>query len=873
MNLRALWRRFGQALGRWRHSRLQRNFEWQFSPLYWDLRRRRQLTRLTIGNAVFRLQYKLRSLQKSAGALRSMFFGIVIPILLSIFLVLFLELLGSLTVKYTSLLSAIMPDSVSRFASGMYLLVKPDPSTYVTLFGTSVQVAGTFLALYFTAVSVVISTVYARVQGDVRSILLRDKFSNGYVNIVALFGATSTLLLSGLALKRQPNVLNLALVTLLGLAAIFSFVQLGSRIFYFFDPTHLVGTLSSDLVQWVRGATPRGYRWLDPAFQSFYQEQARGVLDTYRNIVLLANREEHLQSEALVGLSNNAFRLLRFYVREKSSIPSNSRWFRSTNEHKSWFDASEFELQMALNTGTGLPAKVVPDLMWVESEVEETVAFMLEGLFSRKDLQSAYSFSNYAHHTLGALAEGFAVDEALHLFRKLAPPVRQQAHSTELKGTDTEEGLLKLNYALGLTDIYGLGFIKILLGLSRRLEKVTAESLGKTIAELEWNEPRNLYAAGLPRSVTEQVEKLSKQLEFERSVEGQLITPLWYRQQTIARAFVQFIDKSCQDLLDELEKSIADEAEALAKEKRSVFAAQLIERGFEACNKFAYHFATAKECYESLLLLQRVKDDFPWPDIKWEEHYERIGKVRYRLVTALAQIFLDLIKLPRSKHFPDYFGYAYALIAHECYVAMAKGDEERFKQLFRNFFISGWETFDQLKTSERFDDPELQFGYAAQSIGDLLDISGYAYVFTELDGKAFREQVEEVWNAYFESVKDQMAAAKRLALVARVQGAPLSARFARDDARQGWKYGLERLLRDRGLLDRTPSSRYMYEEDEDSRHPSKLIREIIGRDMLHYSARDVFISEYIMQRFGVAGFESLYKAMQLFRQMHPDGTK
>lgn len=849
---------------------MQRNFEWQFLPFYWKLRRRHQLTRLISGNSVFRLQYKLRSLRKSSGALRSMLSGIIKPILLSISLILLLELLGFLAVKYSGLLSAIMPGSVSRFVSGMNQLVKPDPATYVTLFGTSAQVAGTFLALYFTAVSVVISTVYARVQGDVRSILLRDKFSNSYVQVVAFLGATSTLLLVGLALKRQPNVLNLALVTLLGLAAIFSFVQLGSRIFYFFDPTRLVGTLSADLVQWIRGATPRGYRWLDPAFQSFYQEQAGEVLDTYRNIVLLANREEHLQSEALVGLSNDAFKLLRFYAREKLSIPSSSRWFRLTSEHKSWFDAAEFELQMALNTGTGLHTKVVPDLMWVESEVEETVAFMLEGLFSRKDLRSAYSFSNYAHHTLGALAGGFAVDEALHLFRKLAPPVRQQAHLTELEGTDTEDGLLKLNYALGLTDIYGLGFIKILLGLSRRLEMVTAESLGMTVAELKWNEPRNLYAAGLPRSVTEQVEKLSKQLEFERSVEGRLITPLWYRQQTVARAFVQFIDKSCRDLLDELETSIADEAEALAKEKRSVFAAQLIERGFEACNKFAYHFATAKKCYESLLQLQKVKDDFTWPDIKWEEYYERIGRVRDRLVTAMTQIFLDLIRLPRSKHFPDYFGYAYALIAHECYVAMAKGNEERFKQLFRSFFISSWKTFDQLKTSERFDDPELQFGYAAQPIGDLLDLSGYAYIFTELDGNAFREQVDEIWNAYLEGVKDQMSAVKRLALVARVQGAPLSARFSRDEARQAWEYGLEGLLRDRGLLDRTPSSRYMYEEDEDSRHPSKLIREIIGRGMLHYDARDVFLSEYIMQRFGVAGFESLYKAAQLYRQMHPD---
>jgi hypothetical protein len=388
------------------------------------------------------------------------------------------------------------------------------------------------------------------------------------------------------------------------------------------------------------------------------------------------------------------------------------------------------------------------------------------------------------------------------------------------------------------------------------------------VADLEWNDPQSLHSAELPRSVVEQVEKLASQLAFERAVEGRLVTPLWYRQQTVARAFVRFIEKSCQDLLDELERSIANEAEALVNEKRSVFAAQLIERGLEACNKFAYHFHIAKQCYESLTTLQQVKDDFPWPEIKWEGHYDRIRKVRERLMTALGKIVPDLMKLPKSKHFPDYFGYAYALVSHECYVSMTEGDEARFEGLFPIFFASGWEAFNQLNASTQFTDPEISFTYAAQPVGDLLDISGYAYIFTELDGKNFREQVDKLWDAHFDGVKDPRAAANSLALIARVQGAPLSYRFARDEMRTAWKQSLERLLRDRGLLDRMPSApRHPYSRDDESRHPSKLIREMLGRDMLHYGARDVFFSEYVMQRFGVEDFEQLYKAARFYRRM------
>lgn len=794
--------------------------------------------------------------------------GVVRPALLCILLILMLELVGFLAANYGGQIFPLLPAWVGRLVANVNQNIKPDPTAYVTLFSTSAQVAGTFLALYFAAVSVIVSTVYTRVQGDVRSILLQDKFSNAYVNLVAMLGASSTILLAALALKRQPSSLNLILVALLGIAAIFSFVKLGERIFYFFDPTRLVGELSSDLVHWMRGATPRGYRWRDAAFQSLYQHEAERVLETYRNIVFLANREEHLRSKAMVGLANDAFKLLRYYARQKSNIPSDSQWFRRTHEHQNWFNASGTDLYTALNTGTGLRSEIVPDLMWVETTIEETVVFMLEGLFSRRDLQSAYSFSQDAHLTLGDLSQTFAVDESLHLFRKLAPPLRRQAHTAELQDITTEESLLKLNYALGLTDIYGLGFTMILLGLSRALETVTAESLRKTVEGLKWDDPRSLYSTGLPRTVVRQLEKIASQLGFELAVEGRLITPLWYREQNLARAFVQFIDKSCKDLLDELERSVADEAESLVKEKRSVFVAQLIERGLEACHKFAYHFYTAKHCYESLAELQKVKDDFPWPEIKWKEHYDRIDTVRERLLTALSEIIPDLVKLPKTKNFPDYFGYAYSVISHECYIALAKGNEEKFNELFPVFFACAWEAFQQLNSSTQFDDPEIAFSYAAQPVGDLIDLSGYAYIFTELDNKNFRERVENVWNTHFEGVNDLKVAANSLALIARVQSGAFSYRFTRDEMRTAWKQSLERLLRDRGLLDRTPSlSGHPNLGEDESRHPSRLIRELVGADMLHYSARDVFLSEYHMQRFGLTGYEQLHNAARLYKHM------
>lgn len=112
-------RTFKQTLRRWRHSGLQRRFEWQFSPVYWRLRRGKEVSRLNLAIRVFHLKDGLRSRRKSAGALRSMLGGIIRPALVSISLILLLELVGFLAAKYGGLIGPLLPEGVRSFASSV----------------------------------------------------------------------------------------------------------------------------------------------------------------------------------------------------------------------------------------------------------------------------------------------------------------------------------------------------------------------------------------------------------------------------------------------------------------------------------------------------------------------------------------------------------------------------------------------------------------------------------------------------------------------------------------------------------------------------------------------------------------------------------
>jgi hypothetical protein len=863
-------KRLGSTLLRWRRSRLQRVSELEFRPAYWRIRGRLIDASLWFAKRVFLVKQNVFLGREQFHAYRLLFGTIVRPAIITIALVTALEFIEFLIqVNAASIVSILhIPSPIAGFLKQLRHSLVPGAQYFSSLLSSLAQISGAFLALYFTAVSVVVSTVYARVQGDVRVIMLREKVGNGYVQLVAMLGTASVFLLASFAVSRVPGILNLAFVVMLGVASFFCFVQLGSRIFYFFDPTRLIDYVTNDLIRWVRCATPLGYRWRDAAFQAFYQREANKLLTTYRNIVLLANREEHLQSDALVGLAQRGINLLGFYGEQKTHIPTDSRWFRRTHKHKAWLTSSVTETLSALNTATSLIPETVPDLMWFESDIEETVTFALEQLNSRDDLPSIYRSFDAMQAILHNLAANFAVDEALHLFRVTRPPLITRFNSTEISEVKNEDELLKLNLTLGIIDIYALSLIQILLGLSKQLEKFTVDSLSRNVAELDWANLRKIYESKLARGVIEKAELLSSHLDFERRVEGRPITPLWYKQQIVAVALIEFIDKCCSSLLVEFEKAIVEQAETLIESKRSIFVAQLVERGLEGCNKFSYHYRSFEAYVQALMNLRKV-DDRPCPTIDWEAHQKTIGKLRERLLITLAQASVDLASTPKSDKLPDYFGHAYAFISDECYRALATGNEKLFEKLFTIFFHAGCTAHDQLMGSLKVADLQTKIGFAVQPLIDIAEISGFAYLFSELNEKSFRAVVDTVWDRYLTAQADKETAAANMSL--RLSFEPtFMMMFPRDHIRYAWEQDFNNRLMSRAIL----QSPFVYVRagghKPQPNHPSKIIRIIAGYMAHYYKPRDVFLAEYFMKRFDQAKIEVTKRAGELYNALNKE---
>lgn len=435
-----------------------------------------------------------------------------------------------------------------------------------------------------------------------------------------------------------------------------------------------------------------------------------------------------------------------------------------------------------------------------------------------------------------------AIEEALSLFRAF----RADFQAVAREGAQTASIPDGLALRVALLDVYAMCLISIVLGFSNAVAKVTAESFGRLVEGIDWGVRQAIYVAGLPRAAIQELESLQKELEFERETEGKRLSPLWYQKQMVALAFSRFLAESANNLVAEFEAGVVEETNALVSAGTFAFAAQLIQRGRELADKLSYHLREVKGCFERLSTFRRVAD-IPWPSVDWTKLADRVRGGQVKLIEALAQLVPPLAVLPRPADLPDYFGQAYATLAQESYSAMRAKDESLFKKLFPPFFLAGLSAFDQLRSKLGGYDPETSAVYITEPIADLLELSGYAIIYSELDGGGYWDIAKQLWDKHFARVADSNAFLALIATAVRYR-ASLFAIKPRDLARTAWKQDYENNLRERGLLE-DPLSYRLLQGSQAQLHPSAIIRALTrGGHSLFVDAADVFVVQYLMER-------------------------
>lgn len=701
-------------------------------------------------------------------------------------------------------------------------------------------VSAALLALYFTAISVVVSTAYSKTPGNIRSLIIKEDVGSVYFSTLALFAGVATVLLAALAFGYHVGAVNTALAMVMCLFSIFGFVVLGVRAFEYFDPTVLVDLLNRDILEEIQSVTPTGHQWLDQSFQAHHQRKAEELLKGYADLATVASQKENLHGKGLIELGRGLLLILNVYAKQKTRIPSSSFWYRRTFRHKNWLLTSYSEVEIALITGTVVQPDTVPDLMWFETDVIRIIEDIFQKLGERRDLAGIAALASSLHNHMGGMGQCLAISEGVQVLKAILPKIRTiyiGQVQTVSDSTSTTDGL-------AISELFGCAFINLSLGIFNELEQVSQDSLKKLNKTIDWRKPESLYQERiLPREVIREMEFVQQRFDFEFRLEGKIITPEWLRVEMLAYGYVEFFDEMTKLLLTGIEDIFGKETEARLEAKDYVLVAQLVQRGLEACEKLSSHFGKYKARYDEFVTLNRSKE-YTWPVVDWDTLQTKIANLREKLIIALANSSTELVKLPEQPSWPDFFGHAYSVLAEECFKAMDAGNENLFKVVFPAFFQLALQAGEKLRV--RFLGDIRNILVSGDPLADLMAISGYAALFSELDAKNFWQLTELCWNNYFSLYSENgklQQFIKFLCLI--VEPTSQTTLSPRSVLRTRWQQMFGRVLRARGVLPKTSA---WYGGRIAGRHSSLLIRVFSRSEYLMTQAYDVFLTLYIFKR-------------------------
>jgi len=359
--------------------------------------------------------------------------------------------------------------------------------------------------------------------------------------------------------------------------------------------------------------------------------------------------------------------------------------------------------------------------------------------------------------------------------------------------------------------------------------------------------PAGIYALDLPVKVLQVLETMDEGIRFEREVEGRQVTPAWFPRQLAARAAANLIRKAVDLLLQEIQARVAERAREAAGGKEHAVAAAVVQGGLEFCNKTEHQAAGYKRAIEQLTELRRVKDEF-WPPDPPDWRSQVSSQERW-LVALLANLTPSLAATSRENDEPDWFGHAYSLLVERLFRGLRDGDEELFAHLFPAFFDAAFAARDRIAAELGKRDWHVLLAFVTEPLVDLLEISGYTLLFSELDGKNFWDNCHAKWDANLDAGPERGVLVQQLASALDAQDNLLLGMLKpRDIERTRRKQQFDQILRSRSITDERWSDPFDERSDPPA-HPSPIVRVFAPSDLAGFEdPEDLFTVEYLSKR-------------------------
>ncbi|HOW36293.1 MAG TPA: hypothetical protein PL155_07760 [Candidatus Omnitrophota bacterium] len=818
-------------------------FKFQNYRSYWKIRNLVLLSKFWIHRLFFQGNLKIKDAQEELSIVTHLTWLASKTILFSILIVVSCESFEKAILKF-------LPTNTTILLAGMHDLVIRNSSSLENFIMTIASILGVFLGLYFTAISIVASSVFTAVPSNVRELYLKEKIGNTYIRILAILLAISIIIFGCRIFGYYPSTLLTVLMLIFSCVSIFAFVMLGVRAFSFFDPTVLVDIIFADLYADIRLASVSGLRWLDSNFQSHYHKLASKNVNTLANLVEICLKNPHLYKKSVPLLSWRLCYFLKDYQMQKARIPTDSYWFSRIPKYKDTFIVDDTTLTVALQTQTSIQPESITDNYWLEDEIFEILTNMLSIMLNNHNIIISADILDGINKYFEDLGEKLEGKKCCDMFKKIEAVMEPYFLSLS---EEKCKGIADVNFAL--FDRYNMLLLSCAMGFNKFIREFKTSSFMQNIDSILWEDRGAIYRNSMVPMLLERLEFLQKRLEFEQKVEGEFVSPTWYRRQLLSNKIGLIVNEVFESMMSSLQNFYVNSSSALLNKKAVILTTYRAKRGLEVFWKMQTHILHLKKLIENLEKFNIEKELF-WPKWDWDVIEKKIDKNNDALIQQEAKCLPALSIINKTENEPDLFGETYHKICEECFASLANNKDEKFSTIFHSLFIGALQAHDRLRISYKDRDARTQILISFQPLADLIEVSGYAKIYSELfSSPKLWETCQECWNNYLNNKEKKDETIEYIITSYQYKKAQFGL-FARDIWKTNWQIKLNRKLQEMNLIDS------MFREDDYPRKPkerladkSPFIRTLCrGRYEPFIRASEIFLLIYFVKQLGVKNF-------------------
>ncbi len=796
--------------------------------IFWRLRKRIKLLSFYTRRNIFGLRLFGRSKAEEFSGVKYLCKQLILPITLAIVYAVMLFLLDSPIRDFCK-------DMLDRAG----IVWQLNASAYVQLLSTVAAVSGVFLALYFTAVSAVASSIYGSVPNNVRELMVRDRLGNAYVKIIAFLTSLTVILLLAAVLGTTIPVLGLVTTTVLALFSVFAFIVLGQRIFYFSDPTVLADIAIHDFIKWCDRAAAGGWRYKDANFQEHFRTKGNESIAVLIALADIASHQSHLQTRSYSKLVRKIVQALRAYQNIKYKIPSESRWFGRKQEFRQWYLSESTYVETATQTDSPLAPIELPDHSWVEDMLTDSILSAIKNDLDGKRYQSMYEKLESLPLLFEELGNSWDIEAGIAFANKLTKMLEDDL-SKEQGDQPNDKRDAILEYAA--MDVLASLPLSLELGFIKSLDRISVAALDKSGQKYSARQDAFAYHTYLPRKVIATLEEAHENAIFEKHVGTEHTTPSWYIAERLRHRAAHELQNNWDKLIGFTNSWYEETAARLEKQTKHRSAAAIRSRAMELAWKLRRHVKGVEEHAISFEANKII--GLEWPTWDWSKQLESVKSFREKIIDGVALSIPELMHIERTVDLPDSLGAATHAVGEECFEALRKNDHERFGKLFAAYFLGIYANSERIRPQVIGWEPNSALTWYTEPVIDLMDISGFAYVFAELNGNPkLWAKCTEVWSVYVGTGDEATKMLTHYALIARHRKTlyQLSPRVGLRSNR------ILRLMRILSKLPTQPPQNFY--DSPTVEHDSAFIRKTARGipDMPHYpEPMDIFVIKYLM---------------------------